>query len=405
MNSGTTTVTKMIVLLTDNSQSAIPHLDVTRKTTAHIYSLLTGTVEVSLYLLGTPSPVSLQKLEAVDRPSSHQSRTTPCSLIGPILEKLVRNTQKFSVIIVGNGEIFDLADWLDEPKIEGWLLVCTGPESLQGASPRLPEIHPDAVGDLTSLLSHISLSTEQTPVTPTPEYDQEDYQWEVDATGYPLIWIEPLRCFMHLFPVSRPQYERYMAANLHLGYDDRYYQEILQLRSRASCFSRESAPFGQLLMTGVTIEEALSFGKWLGQDFTRFSAVDWQICYDWLAKRAAPLFSTGLKSRLSRDAWALWEIIERRHKGLSSSEFTIYQADGGMSYWERPEDRPQYLSLADLSLHNGGILEWVTERPGSYCGLGDPQNQEYMRRPSDPLYPQESRLKDLGFRLCRRIRS
>lgn len=405
MNSGTTTATEVIALLADNSQSAIPHLDVTRKTTAHIYSMLTGTAQVSLYLLDTPSPVSLQKLEAADGLSSHQSRTTPCSLIGPILEKLARHAQKFSVIIVGNGEIFDLADWLDEPLIEGWLLVCTGTESLQGASPRLPEIHPDAVGDLASLLRHISLSTEQTLVAPTPEYDQEDYQWEVDATGYPLIRIDPLRCFMHLFPVSRPQYERYMAANRRLGYDDRYYQEILQLRSRASCFSREPAPFGQLLMTGVTTEEAMSFGKWLGQDYTLFSAVDWEICYNWLAKRAAPLVSTGLKSRLSRDARALWEIIERRHRGLSSSEFTIHQAAVGMSYWERPEDRPQYLSLADLSLHSGGILEWVTERPGSYCGLGDPQNQEYLRRPTDPLHPHQSRLKDLGFRLCRRIRS
>jgi hypothetical protein len=31
--------------------------------------------------------------------------------------------EKHSVIIIGNGEIFDLDDWTDNPQVDGWTLA------------------------------------------------------------------------------------------------------------------------------------------------------------------------------------------------------------------------------------------------------------------------------------------
>jgi hypothetical protein len=125
-------------------------------------------------------------------------------------------------------------------------------------------------------------------------------------------------------------------------------------------------------MTGVTIEETTAFSRWLGREYTLLSAEEWRICYEWLARRPATSVPPELRSRLSRDALAIWEIIE---------------------------NQCQRRTLAELSLVAQGILEWVMERPGKYYALGDPRSLKYFRSSFDPVVPLEPRLKDLGFRL------
>jgi hypothetical protein len=64
-------------------------------------------------------------------------------------------------------------------------------------------------------------------------------------------------------------------------------------------------------------------------------------------------------------------------------------------------------SLQELSLMTQGILEWVIERPGRYCGLGEPATSKSQRKAGDPvrpLGPDPRRLKNLGFRLRTRSR-
>src|SRR5687768_11521634 len=128
-------------LIIDTSSSAAPHLDHARRIAQLIYDL-TGVVDeeqFKLFMIGSTTPISLTALRQTG-PSVGGHQSQPCSLIAPIMETLVRDGQKRSVIIVGNGQIFDLDDWTDHPSLNGWLLVKIGEQSLQGRDGRVCEI-------------------------------------------------------------------------------------------------------------------------------------------------------------------------------------------------------------------------------------------------------------------------
>src|ERR1043165_8759814 len=105
-----------IALIIDTSSSAASALDEARQTAQKI-CYMTGSEQIKLFMLGSTTPVSPATLKQVSPPGVNQ-QAQACSLITPIMEKLVREEQKHSVVIVGNGEIFDLEDWTDDPRVD-----------------------------------------------------------------------------------------------------------------------------------------------------------------------------------------------------------------------------------------------------------------------------------------------
>lgn len=369
-----------IALIIDTSSSATSALDEARQTAQKI-CYMTGSEQIKLFMLGSTTPVSPATLKQVSPPGVNQ-QAQACSLITPIMEKLVREEQKHLVVIVGNGEIFDLDDWTDDPRVDGWLLVCTGDQSLQGVSSKVSEITLDQItwNDIDTLLSYFSRFTRKPEETTGRDYHSGAYEWRVDNSGYPLIFVEPLRAFVHLFPITKPQFEKFMADDREQGLDDEWYSEILSLNPRSSYRSQDIRVRERLFMTGITPEEAMSFGRWLGRDYRLLSAEEWCACYEWFANQSAPSAPLDLAELLSRDALAIWDIVEGQ--------------------WLDQRWQP---NLQELSLMKQGILEWVVERPSRYCGLGDPATSKLQRRINDPVRPLEPRrLKNLGFRLCKR---
>jgi hypothetical protein len=369
--------TEAIALIIDTSSSAASDLDEARRTALNINYM--GLELFKPFMLGSTTPILPETLKQPVPPGVSQ-QTQACSLIAPIMEKLVREEQKYFVMIVGSGEIFDLDDWIDNPRVEGWLLVCTGEQSLQGPAGRLSEITSAQIpDDVDTLLGYFSRSTRQPEGTTRRSYDPGAYEWKVDASGYPLIYVDPLEAFVQLFPVTKPQFEKFMADGRRQGLDDEWYSEILSLNTRASYRSQEVVMRERLFMTGITTDEAVSFSRWLGGDYTLLKAEEWRMCYDWFAKKPAPSAPLDLAERLARDALAIWNIVE------------------GQWLEQRRE-----LNLQELSLMTQGILEWVIERPGRYCGVGEPSTSKFQRKADDPvrpLGPEPRRLKNLGFRL------
>jgi hypothetical protein len=96
-----------------------------------------------------------------------------------------------------------------------------------------------------------------------------------------------------------------------------------------------------------------------------------------MATKDTVSLSDELRNRLSPDAAAIWDLIE--------TEWLDGQS-----------------TLQDLSLMKQGILEWVVERPGRYCGVGEPASSKLQRKASDPVRPL-GRLKNLGFRFGARL--
>lgn len=367
-------------LIVDTSSSAAPYLDEARRVAQLIYNL-TGVMDEEqfmLFTLGSAAPISLTALKQTGTPGVGQQHQA-CSLISPTLEALTRDGQRRSVIIVGSGEIFDLDDWTGDPRVDGWLLVRIGERSLQGPGGRVSEITKEQIlsGDIDTLLSYFSRFAPPAAEPVRRAQDSDAYEWQVDSCGYPLVFVEPLGAYVHLFPVAKPQFERLISTGRHREFDDTWYEEILTLNPRASYLSPEVCWRERLFMTGVTPEEALAFGRWMGREYGLLTAREWLTCYEWFGGHPAPPAPASLSERLSRDARAVWDMVEGQ--------------------WLEPN---HLSSLRELSLMTQGVLEWVVEFPGRYCGLGEPAASKFQRRVGDPIRPVgQGRLRNLGFRL------
>lgn len=366
-----------IAIIIDNSSSASSSLMEARQAAQKI-CYMTGSDQLKLFMLGSSTPISQTSLKQV-LPPGVNPHTQPCSLIAPIMGALVQEEEKHSVIIIGNGEIFDLDDWIDNPQIDGWLLIGTGDESLQASFGRVAEVKLDQIpwDDIETLLSYFSRFAQQSPIPNSNSYSTGQYHWQVDASGYPLILVEPLDAYVHLFPITKSQFEKLITSGRKPGFGDEWYTELLELNPRVSYRSADiSSPDG-LFMTGVTTDEASDFSRWLGRNYGLLTAEDWAVCSNWFAAQDAVSLPDALRNCLSPDAVAIWDLVETK--------------------W-----LDRHSTLQDLSLMTHGILEWVVERPGRYCGVGEPALSKLQRKASDPVRPL-GRLKNLGFRLCARF--
>lgn len=369
-------------VIIDASSSAALHLDTARGLAQLIHDLISGVDEeqFKLFVIGSTTPISLTALRQTGPPSVGR-QSQPCSLIAPIMETLAQDGRKRSVIIIGSGQIFDLDDWTDDPSVDGWLLVRTGEQSLQSPDGRISEITLEQIGgDANTLLSYLSRFPPREAEAPPCNQDGDAYEWRVDDTGYPLVFVEPVQAYVQLFPVTKPQFEKFISSGARREYGDEWYEEIIKLNPRASYRSPDLPAREQLFMTGLTPVETLAFGRWLGRNYALLTAQEWSACYRWFGEQTAPLVSPDLCDRLSRDAQGIWEMVEEQ--------------------WLERNRQP---TLRELSLMTQGILEWVVEQSGRYCGLGDPASSKSQRRAEHPVYPiGQSRLRNIGFRLCTR---
>lgn len=372
-------------LIIDTSSSAAQYLKEAQDIAKVIY-YMTGAEQFEqdeqfqpfkIFMLGSTRPVSPATLDE-NIPPGVGGQTRPCSLIAPIMQALVREERKRRVIIIGNGEIFDLDDWTGDPRVHSWLLLKTGGQSLQRFGGRVSEISlGDVNNKIDTLLSYFSRFARAGVEPPRSGPNQDGYKWRVDASGYPLIFVEPLGTYVQLFPVTKPQFEKFLASGRRPDLGDEWYTDRLSANPRVTYWSTYIPAREHLFMTSVTTDEALAFGRWLGHDYGLLSAEEWCACYEWLAEHPAPSVPPDLAGRLSQDALGIWKTVEEQ--------------------WLESHREP---SLRELSLMTQGILEWVIERPGRYCGLGEPSASKFQRGPKDPVRPVgQRRLKNLGFRL------
>lgn len=360
-----------VALVIDASQSAVSYWGETRRAALELYVMLSRSGEVALGLLGQSESIKVADLESLSPPPIQ-----PCSLIAPSLEKFVQQRPIQAVIIVGNGKVFDIEDWIEHPLIERWLLIQSGPDSLQGELRSLPEITSSELDRAVQLLTRPLPQRNRTEPSSRRLGNVKTQRWSVDPTGYPLILIEPLQSWIQLFPVTKTQFERFLATTDQAGFDDEWYTTVLKLNPRVSFRSPTPEHYERLLITGVTRDETMSFGRWLGNDYLLLEKDEWRMCYRWLASQPVTALPLELGNRLAADARAIWRLIE---------------------------ERLQPRTLLELSLMSQGVIEWVLDQPKTHAGLGDP-------RPSSPFSPPlrewfnlvkpiVQRPRDFGFRL------
>lgn len=319
---------KKVVLVVDGSESALRYWTEIRSLALELGAVLSETTTPVVYLLNSGEVKDLMALADTKLEWTTDEKPN-CSLIAPVMRDLCSQQQQIdAVILIGNGEVFDLGDWLDHPCVDRWVLVRLGPDTLLPAK----EQGRDEITDNPSaavyerLFNSIKTKTHYQNVAKSlsPLSDR----WKIDRTGYPLIRIDPLQSYIHLFPIAKIQFEQFISGQSQSSWGDEEYGELLRLNPRASYRAKQCAHYEQLFLTGISPEESTAFGTWLGDEYRLPDHQQWLTCYDWLVNQPIPEPPDGI----SDDAFAIWQIIMAVRTPRT---------------------------LLDLSLMSEGIKEWV----------------------------------------------
>ena len=199
-----------------------------------------------------------------------------------------------------------------------------------------------------------------------------------DRTGCPILPVPSLGIDMQLLPVTKVQFEMFMADRNE--FNDSWYEQVLAINPRASHWGATNENREQLFLTGILPAEADAFAKWLGQG--------WRL----------PTMDLWRQIRASLDGTTCLPYIDQLNTAtLNPAAVEVLNC---LISLVSPHD------LAELSMITGGVLEWVRNGE-SYGGLGSPR-LNFARRFCDPLHGDPvcplrpgMRLPWFGFRLVR----
>ncbi len=197
-----------------------------------------------------------------------------------------------------------------------------------------------------------------------------------DRTNFPLIAIEEAAVEVHLLPVTKAQFEPFVADILEAN--EAGYQEMLTLNPGVYPMAFTAENREQLVVRGILPDEALAYAHWLGEGFDLPTVSEWRTV---LA--------------------ALTQVPPPRH--LAPADWL----DGAARLIvEKISAQLPIRTMADLSLLRGGLVEWVWQ-DRALVGLGAPR-PEFHPNLWDPhlnvIEPNrlEERIPYFGFRLVRR---
>lgn len=198
----------------------------------------------------------------------------------------------------------------------------------------------------------------------------------LDRTGFPLVAIEQMALEVHLLPITKIQFEPFVADSEAVNQTAYLSMLVLNPAIDPAEFTAEGRE--RLFIGGTLPEETLAFARWLGQGFDLPTTREWRLIYRSLRRMALP-----------------------RHR-LSS----VLDEGPARLIVDKLASDSRAFSMLDLSLMNGGLVEWVQAEPG-WAGLGAPRPSFHanlwdpLTNLVRPIRPDE-RLAYFGFRLVRR---
>lgn len=202
-----------------------------------------------------------------------------------------------------------------------------------------------------------------------------------DRTGFPLIGIPSLALEIQLWPVLKPQYERFLAETGNGS--DRYYEMLLEYNHRISITRSTPANREGVFITGVLPEEVRLFAEWIGEGFRPPTVLEWRSVYTVMAK-------VELTMDLLKKVWqSTTQILPR-------------------SFLKQMESFTTNHRMHEMTLMSGGVVEWVIGED-KWLGLGAPRTTFYPHC-YDPLFDcfelidNTRRERCFGFRLVRAMR-
>jgi formylglycine-generating enzyme required for sulfatase activity len=198
-----------------------------------------------------------------------------------------------------------------------------------------------------------------------------------DRTNFPLIAVEAVSMEVHLWPVTKVQFEQFVTETGEIT--KRQYQKMLALNPAVPFDRFALGQRERLFITGVLPREALAFARWLGEGFDLPTVMEWRAIHAALRRTSLPM-----------------------HDDLTSE---LVEGPAGLIL-DKFSARLPARSMVDYSLMPKGLVEWARQGR-QWVGLGAPR-PEFHPNLWDPLTNEVKpirsgeRLAYFGFRLVRR---
>ena len=213
-----------------------------------------------------------------------------------------------------------------------------------------------------------------------------------DQAGFPMLWIEPVKAYVHWLPVSKVQLETFLCSAPNTKYDEGWYNDLLKLNPRVSVKSPTAQNYWQIFATGLFPQEGLEFAEWCGEDYFLPNKEDWASVFAYC------------NSQPAIEAPASYFKLEGRPAVLVKKIDDVIK-----SLYIRA---PQSLNLASQMLFRYGVMEWVqlvNAKQQPWGGMGQPATKfqstihpvEHLFTET-PMNPSRQRMSYYGVRLLRR---
>lgn len=195
-----------------------------------------------------------------------------------------------------------------------------------------------------------------------------------DPFGFPMFKTGGMDFYMHLWPVSKVQFERFIYETNTPGYSDGWYDSVLSLNPRITARKINRDNYEGAFITGITPPDAAAFSRRIGDDFEIPEGSRWREAFGELESLAEK--GLNLPAGLNEQAKIMAEKLAR----ISTN-------------------------ILDFTLMKNGLVEWVMSG-GRYLGLGSPR-ASFHENVYDPMmdywkpFNINSPMSFFGFRLIR----
>ena len=216
----------------------------------------------------------------------------------------------------------------------------------------------------------------------------------LDRTNFPMLWVESLKAYIHLLPVTKIQYEYYLWDAPNPGLDQKWYDRVTAENKRISPHAITRDNYWQIFIGAILPSEAQHFAKWSDAQsgsaaYTLPTPEEWMAAYQFFkTQRDGNPFEAALG--LSGLAPRARTILERLSSAL-----------------------PVPSSFAERLLLLGGMMEWVVRKgagqPWLMCGYPSASFVSFGHHPDGGFYTpnrtaedEHNRHRAYGFRLLRK---
>lgn len=215
-----------------------------------------------------------------------------------------------------------------------------------------------------------------------------------DRTGFPMVYIDTLKAYIHWLPVTKIQFEQFICSQPSSQFDELWYSQLLELNSRISPGSVRDINYWQAFLTGVVPREAQSFARWCGEGYSVPTLADWFAAYKELKE-------------LPPENGSVVEPFVHEYKRVSDRTRTLLSRLDNASV-RACKEADYKRTLADQMFMRLGVMEWVevNDQRSYWGGMGETNSKLHGNlftpdhgQASRPNRPETTRLSYYGFRL------